>query len=158
MEIRIDVAGLDEVIRVMNRLPGLLSERVQGDGLLAAAREVRDVAKIRVPVDTGALRNSIRAVRRSGRFETVSGFQRVPGAAARVIAGGPGARHAFLVEGGTVKTRAQPLPSAVPPQYSEPAAYRCSGCDDTFFCSVGSSACSRHTNTLSAAHFRLPTF
>ena len=108
MEIALSISGLDEAIRVMERLPGLLSERIQGDGLIAAARVVRDQAKARVPVRTGALRRSIRALRRSGNVETSGGVQRVPGQSARVRAGGPGARHAFLVEGGTVHSRAQP--------------------------------------------------
>ena len=109
----INVEGMDELAKAMNSLPGLLGARVQGGGLMAAARVVRDEAKTIVPVRSGALQRSIRAGRRAVTIETLSAPKRVPGGAARVRAGGRGAMHAALAEYGTVRTAAQP--------YLEPA-------------------------------------
>ena len=106
MEMEVQIKGMDE-------LPGLVAERVQGDGLSAMARVVRDEAKQTVPVKTGKLRDSIRARRRAAKVDTGRGVKRVPGAAAQTLAGGPGARHAHLIELGTVKAAARP--------YLEPA-------------------------------------
>ncbi len=113
MEMDIDIEGVDELNRALRALPELLAVRVQGDGLIAAARVVRDEAKTLVPVKTGSLRDSIRASRRAQTVDTFRGRKRVPGGAAQVRAGGKGARHAWLVEFGTVKTAAHP--------YLEPA-------------------------------------
>ena len=109
MEIGVDIEGFGELVQAMDALPGLVAERVQGDGLIAVARVVRDEAKVLVPVRTGALRASIRTRRVAAR---VSG-KRVAGAAARVVAGGAAAPHAALVEYGTVRAPAHP--------YLEPA-------------------------------------
>ena len=116
MEMDFEVSGFDELIREINRLPGLLAERVQGDGLIAAARVARDEAKQNVPVGTGALRDTIRATRRAQTVETAAGRKKVPGAAAQVRAGGPDARQAMLVEYG--HGGPQPAP---PHPYLEPA-------------------------------------
>ena len=120
MQIDVDVSGLEETVKALEALPGVLGRRVQGDGLAAAARVVRDEAKTLVPVRAGALRDSIRARRRAQIVYTSRGRKRISGAAAQVVAGGEGAPHAMLVEYGTVgpsgaaKTLAQP--------YLEPAA------------------------------------
>ena len=117
MEMGIDSGDdIDRMIAKMNRLPELMARRVQGDGLLAAARVVRDEAKNLVPVLTGQLRSSIRVRRRAQTVETFTGKRRIPGGAARVQAGGAGARQALLVEYG----HGGPHP-APPHPYLEPA-------------------------------------
>ena len=110
MEMDIRVEGFEQVLKAINSLPGLLAERVTGNGLLAAARVVRDQAKALVPVRSGALQGSIRTVRRSQYVYVSSGARRrVPGAAAQVVAGGKGARHVNLIEYGTVRSKARPF-------------------------------------------------
>ena len=109
MEMDIDIQGIEQLYKAMvQALPGLLAERVQGDGLVAAARVVRNTARASVPVRTGALQRSIKVRRRSQWVYTSGGRKRVAGAAAQVVAGGRGARHAILVEYGTVRVPAQP--------------------------------------------------
>ena len=109
MEIGFDIDGFDDVQRALRALPGLVAERVQGDGLIAMARVVRDQAKISVPVRTGALRDSIRARRVSDIVDTPSGRKRVPGAVAELIVGRKGGRHWHLIEYGTVRAPAHPF-------------------------------------------------
>lgn len=109
MNFRTEVRGFEKLERNVRALPGLLAHRVQGRGLLAAAAIVRNEARALVPVDTGALRDSIRAGVRSQEIYTLSGKARVPGAAAQTRAGGRGARHAHLIELGTVKMTAKPF-------------------------------------------------
>ena len=109
MEMSFEMEGMEELLRAMAALPGLVAERVYGDGMQAASKVVRDEAKRLVPVRTGALRDSIRARRRVGYVETFTGRKRVPGGAAQVFAGGSGARHAVLVEYGTVHDPAKPF-------------------------------------------------
>ena len=66
MEIDFTFAGFPETLRAIDALPGLLGARVQGDGLIAAARVARDEARKLAPVkngrssahDTGAARVS----------------------------------------------------------------------------------------------------
>lgn len=93
----------ERLARDILRLPGLVGTRVQGFGLIAAAQTVRTEALRLVPRKTEALANSIRAQRRPYQIEG----RRVPGAIARIFAGGKGARHVNLVEYGTVNARAQ---------------------------------------------------
>ena len=118
MEMDFEVAGFDELIREMNKLPGLMAERMQGDGLIAAARVVRDEARQTAAFadKSGRLRDSIRASRRAQTVYTSAGRKRVPGAAAQVRAGGPGAEQAMLVEYG----HGGPHP-APPHPYLEPS-------------------------------------
>ena len=126
MEMSADIEGLDELLRAMEALPGLVAEHVQGAGLHAAAEVVRDEAKqtSEFADKTGALRASIRARRVAGRVHTGAGVRKVPGAAARVEAGGAGARQAYLIEygraGGVSKTGKR-YPAAPPHPYLEPA-------------------------------------
>ena len=102
MAIDIEVRGMEEMIRAMNRLPGLLHTVVIGDGLYAAAGVVAQHAKQTSAFTsrTGRLRRSIRRRRRSQRVFTRSGSRRTANAAARVHAGGKGARQAWIIEGG----------------------------------------------------------
>ena len=119
MEMDVELTGFDTLASIMSSLPVLVAERVQGDGLFAAAEVVRDQAKANVPVKTGALQRSIRVRRRSQRVETTTGRKSVPGAAAQVVAGGRGAAHALLVELGTVR--------AAPHPYLAPALFETQG-------------------------------
>ena len=118
MEMDVRVEGFDELIKALNALPGLLAERVQGDGLIAAAHVARDEARQTSEFSdkTGKLRASIRAGQRSQKVETSFGFKNVPSAAAMLTVGGPGARQAMLVEYG----HGGPHP-APPHPYLEPA-------------------------------------
>lgn len=119
MYIQIDTSGFERTIRNLERLPGLMADRVIGTGLAAAARVVRNEARVLVPVVTGALQRSIRTFRRARTVDTIRGRVRVPGAAARTYAGGRGARHAFLVEhGGAINRTPKPylLPALVSTQ------------------------------------------
>ena len=125
MEIDFNFEGFPETLRAIDALPGLLAERVQGDGLIAAARVARDEARKLVPVRTGALQRTIRARRVSQRVQTASGRKNVPGAAAQVLAGQSGRTtrgrsrtaviYAVVVEYGLIRNRATAQP------YLEPA-------------------------------------
>ena len=108
-EMDVNFSGDEELTRALKQLPGLLAERVQGDGLLAAARLVAEDAATRVRVKSGALRASIRAGRRSVTIQTLTGQKRVSGGAARVFAGGKGAQHAVLEEYGTAHSSPNPF-------------------------------------------------
>jgi hypothetical protein len=50
VEIRVEVTGVEEVLR---RLDGLVSEAALRRGLAGAAHLVEGVAKVKAPVDTG---------------------------------------------------------------------------------------------------------
>ncbi len=94
---------IQDAIRFFKELPGRLDETVHQDAMMAAARVVAAEARRRVPIRTGALRDSIRVRRSPKKYR--------PGA--MVIASGSkkaGTKgyHAKLVEYGTVKTPAQP--------------------------------------------------
>ena len=125
MEINFSFAGFAEVQRGIDALPGLLGARVQGDGLIAAARVARDEARKLAPVRTGALQRTIRARRVSQLVQTTRGRKRIPGAAAQVLAGQSGRTtrgrtrasviYAAIVEYGLIRNRATAQP------YLEPA-------------------------------------
>ncbi|WP_425152892.1 HK97-gp10 family putative phage morphogenesis protein [Candidatus Palauibacter sp.] len=108
METSIEVEGLSAVAAAMDALPGLVAERVQGDGLAAAARVVRDEARETAAFTdrTGRLRASIRSGRRAEVVDTGRGRKRVPGASAVVEVRAP---HAHLIEYGTVRAPAHPF-------------------------------------------------
>ena len=125
MEIDFTFAGFAETERAIDALPGLLALRVQGDGLIAAARVARNEARKLVPVKSGDLQRTIRARRVSQRVDTASGRKNVPGAAAQVLAGQSGRTtrgrertaviYAAIVEYGLIRNRATRRP------YLEPA-------------------------------------
>ena len=77
MEIDFNFEGFPETLRAIDALPGLLGARVQGDGLIAAARVARDEARKLVPVRTGALQRTIRARRVSQLVYTARGRHRM---------------------------------------------------------------------------------
>ena len=124
MEIDFNFGGFPEIRRAMDALPGLLAERVQGDGLIAAARVARKQARSLVPVSTGALRRTIRTRRVSQRVDTLRGRRRVPGAAAQVLAGQSGRTtrgrerqaviYAAIVEYGRIRNRGTAKPYLLP--------------------------------------------
>jgi len=99
----IDLAGARELESLMAELPDGLRLAVFGDATAAMARVVAKSARSMAPVDTGALKASIRARRMS---ERVRG--RKVASAAAVFAGGEGARHAALVEFGRAGQAANP--------------------------------------------------
>ena len=90
---------------VLTELPGALGLHCVGAGLDAAAGVVTAGARERVPKRTHELASTIR-VRRS-RVQRRRGYS-WPGYAS-VVAGGPGARQAHLIEEGTA-SRYQPTP------------------------------------------------
>ena len=124
MEINFSFAGLTETLRAMDALPGLLGARVQGDGLIAAARVARGEARKLVPVRTGSLQRTIRARRVSQLVQTTRGRKRIPGAAAQVLAGQSGRTtrgrsrtaviYAAIVEYGLIRNRSTARPYLQP--------------------------------------------
>ena len=124
MEIDFSFEGFSETLRAIDALPGLLAERVQGDGLIAAARVARDEARKLVPVSTGALQRTIRARRVSQLVYTARGRHRIPGAAAQVRVGQSGRTtrgrtrtaviYTAVVEYGLIRNRATAQPYIAP--------------------------------------------
>ena len=99
MDFRVDFQGIARLSRSMEFLGEAMVTQIQGAGLAAAGRVVRRDARRRVPRRTGALARSIRVRRVSERLRG----RRITGAATIVFAGGVGARHAALIELGTVR-------------------------------------------------------
>ncbi|HHY54108.1 MAG TPA: hypothetical protein GYA08_01600 [Chloroflexi bacterium] len=89
MEIRVRIEGIDEAIR---QLDGLTSRAALRQGLAAAAFLVEGAAKVKAPVDTGFLRNSIQTVSVTDREAVVAA----------------GAEYAIYQEMGTRFMRARP--------------------------------------------------
>ena len=102
---RVSLSGVREVQQALDRLPAIVVERVQGPGLEAAAEVVRRTARNNAPVRTGALRNSIIAVRQAAFLRG----QKIRNGAAVVFAGGNRAPHANIVEHGSVRVPATPF-------------------------------------------------
>jgi HK97 gp10 family phage protein len=90
VEIRVEVTGVEEVLR---RLDGLVSEAALRRGLAGAAHLVEGVAKVKAPVDTGFLRNSIGVLSVSSREAVV----------------GTGAEYGVYLEMGTRRMAARPF-------------------------------------------------
>lgn len=109
IKLDITVDGLDDVKRYLDKvLPNIIEEAYK-DALLTSARDAKEIAKSLVPVDTGALRNSIRVFRwakesRRIRYTGISagGYVRNPKTNRLVDY----QRH---VEYGTSRQRAQPF-------------------------------------------------
>lgn len=95
--------GLALLENAINQLPAGLVFRVYGPACRAMARLVAKEAKATVRVKSGNLQGSIRVRTVTERY----GSRRVP--SARVVAGGPGAYHAHLIEFGTVRAPAYPF-------------------------------------------------
>jgi len=112
MEIAVDDTGFAETLDNINVLPTALAARVTGQGLVAAARVIRDEARRTAPVRTGVLKASIRASAARSFVSTSGGRKKVAGTAANVRVRAP---HAHLVEFGHGGPRpAPPHPFLVP--------------------------------------------
>lgn len=88
------VAGLDELKKILLSLPAKIEKQVTQRALSAGARVLRDLAKENAPQDQGQLVNSIRVA--LDRKAVKAGVVRM-----KVIAGGKKAFHAHFVEYGT---------------------------------------------------------
>ena len=104
MQVDFEFYGDEEFEKVLQRMPLEIQLFVARYGCLAMGRVIAREARRLVPVDTGALRKSIRARTVRERFRG----RKIPSAAG-VFVGGTGAAHANLVEHGTVKTSAKPF-------------------------------------------------
>lgn len=114
MDVHVSVEGIDELRAKVAALPPIVEAKVVGQGLAAAARESAKRARRTAPIGTREKREgekrlykTIRVRRRWWKFSP--GGKRIPRSAAELIAGGKGARHAHLVELGTVKAAANPF-------------------------------------------------
>ena len=114
MDIDVNIEGIKDLQAKVAALPPLVEAKVVGHGLAAAARVSAKRARRIAPVSTKAkgdgekhLNKTIRVKRRWWKF--IPGGKRIPRSAADLLAGGKGARHAHLVELGTVKTAANPF-------------------------------------------------
>ena len=105
LNFKTDFQELEKLRRDFAFLGAPTLARIQGSGLRAAARVASQSAKQLVPVRTGQLRRSIRV----GQLTAKIDGKNVPGAGARLNAGGPSAKHAHLIELGTVKAAARPF-------------------------------------------------
>lgn len=95
---RIQIKGLRELDMALKRLPEPVAAKVTGNALADGGRVIRDEAKLAVPVDTGALRDSIVVRRARGRAGQVFvGFEK------------PTSRRAHLTEFGTSRASAKPF-------------------------------------------------
>ena len=90
MEIRVTITGLEAALRTLDRMvPPAALQR----GLAAAAFFVEGAAKVKAPVDTGFLRNSIQTLSVTSREAVI----------------GVGAEYGVYQEMGTRFMRAQPI-------------------------------------------------
>lgn len=101
-----------EVSRALQELPRGVVKNVVRRSVYAGATKIRDVAKSKVPVDTGALRASVVAIRnkidRSGEITSSVGVARKKFVRGRRGGKSP-RRYAHLVEFGTAKVAASPF-------------------------------------------------
>ncbi|MYH25520.1 MAG: hypothetical protein F4156_09855 [Holophagales bacterium] len=121
MEMQLDFTGFEETIKAMTALPALTATQVYGDGMLGAAKVVRDEARGTVALGdrTGRLRASIKVRRQASRVHTSRGLRKIPGSAAQVLAGGEAARQAFYIEYG--RATGPGHSGAAPQPFLEPA-------------------------------------
>ena len=103
MEIRVE--GAEELQRALTGIPFVMRRFIEGPGVAAAASVMaRELRRI-VPVVEGNLKKSISRI----RIPDYDLGREIPRGKAIVVMGGPGARHAHLVELGTIKMPAQHL-------------------------------------------------
>lgn len=93
---KLQVHGLDNLIRKIEGLPPELEKQIRRH-ILKTANKVRNNAKARVPVRTGALKKSIRAKYEKDKLSATIGPR------------GKNAWYAHFVEFGTVRSRAKPF-------------------------------------------------
>lgn len=100
-----NVAGLKELNRALQQLPGKLQDKAVKNAMAAGAREIRKEAKRLVPVKTGTLQENIvvsRTVQQRGRRRTIKGGV--------VVGIKDEARfYAHLIEFGTSRSSAHPF-------------------------------------------------
>lgn len=101
-----------EVSRALQELPRGVVKNVVRRSVYAGATKIRDVAKAKVPVDTGALRASI--VAKTNRTDQTGAISASVGVARKkFVRGRRGGksprRYAHLVEFGTAKVAASPF-------------------------------------------------
>ena len=107
-----EMHGDEAFVKAMEQMPEALARHVQGGGALEVAKIIRKAARNLVPVDTGALKRSIRVRQVSQKIQVklLGAPTRIPRSAAQALAGNrPGAFHGHLVEYGTVRSKAQPF-------------------------------------------------
>lgn len=98
------VTGLAELERRLRAAPEAIERKFGRTALAAAARVVRDEARQCVPVDSGALRDSVRTSSRAGKGTAGPSVQVKAGGRVR----GKSVRHAHLVEFGTAPHEIRP--------------------------------------------------
>jgi HK97 gp10 family phage protein len=97
----VKMMGAGELEEALKTLAPKVAKRAGGRALLAAGNLIADQARVRVPVLTGRLEESITVsltTAKSGERNGVIGFKR-----------GHGSRIAHLIEYGTARTPAQPF-------------------------------------------------
>ena len=112
----VNEAEWQRVEKALDKLPVEVNRLIRASGVQAAAKVVRDQAKGTTAFRdrTGGLRRSIRTQRGKGYTDTLAGKRKdVPALYARVVAGGPRAYQAVIVEYGSKRAPAHP--------YLEPA-------------------------------------
>ena len=110
--VEFEMHGDEEFAKALEQLPEALARHVQGGGALEVAKLIRKAARNLVPVDTGALKRSIRVrqVSQKIQIKLLGAPTRIPRSASQTLAGNrAGAFHGHLVEYGTIKSRAQPF-------------------------------------------------
>ena len=100
MQMEMNISGVEQLIKNMDDMPGLVAQEIYGDGMRAAAAVVARRARILVREKSGRLKRSIRPRRRSVTVDTLYGSMKVSGGGAQVVAGGRGARQAWIIEHG----------------------------------------------------------
>lgn len=106
-----DDGGIGRLKKRLANIPKNVKEAVQPN-LIKQGEMMADTMRRLVPVDTGELRDSIAVTPPDSStppFSTPGGSFVVPETSVAVTAGGKDARHAHLIEYGTVKMNAQPF-------------------------------------------------
>ena len=94
-----EIKGAAEMARVLRALPGKIGDRLLANAVRAGGRVILKEAKRRVPVKTGRLRDSL----------VVKKDRTRPGVVVVHVGATYAARHAHLVEFGTVHSAARPF-------------------------------------------------
>lgn len=106
-----DDGGIGRLKQRLANIPKNVKEAVHPN-LVKQGEMIADTVRRLVPVDSGALRDSIAVTPPDSStppYSTPGGSFVVPETSVAVTAGGEDARHAHLVEYGTVKAAAQPF-------------------------------------------------
>lgn len=106
-----DDGGIGRLKQRLANIPKNVKEAVQPN-LVRQGEMIADTMRRLVPVDSGELRDSIAVTPPDSStppYSTPGGSFVVPETSVAVTAGGKDARHAHLVEYGTVKMNAQPF-------------------------------------------------